>query len=220
MHEIGKFPGDEFQVSAVVVGQRNGTVPGRVVASFQGKSAFAHTEQYLQKISNTNCNLLNYTVYSNQTSEIISLIPLESDDINGSISNHPTYILLSLKPCPLGFSLTHDPPHCDCAPLLSSHGFKCSINNQTILRHSSKWIAVIRKTENDTYAELQLVYEEYCPPDYCKPKTSKVYIKTSNLTFDQDVQCAFNRTGILCGGCKKGFSLVMGSSKCLECSNY
>ena len=219
IHEISKFPGEEFRVSVAVVGQRNGTVPGRVVANFQGKSAFAHTEQYLQKISNTNCNLLNYTVYSNQTSEMITLIPLEND-INNDISNDPTYISLSLKPCPLGFTLTHDPPYCDCAPLLLRHQFHCNINDQTILRHSSTWIAVIHKSENDTYGELQLVYEEYCPPGYCMPKTSKVYIKTSTLTLDQDVQCAFNHTGILCGGCKKGFSLVLGSSKCLECSNY
>ena len=34
-----------------------------------------------------------------------------------------------------------------------------------------------------------------------------------------DKQCAFNRTGILCGECPDGLSLVLGSSKCLHCSN-
>ena len=216
-YEISKFPGEEFQISAVMVGQKNGTVPGTVVANIQHGSAFAHADQYLQKINSTRCNLLNYTIYTNQTSEMIHL---ESDhDIDNNNLNYPTSISLSLKPCPLGFSLAHDPPYCDCAPLLLKH-FKCDINDQVILRQTSAWVAVINKTENVTDREVLLVYSRYCPPGYCKPKETKVYINTSIEIFDQDVQCAFNRTGILCGTCKKGFSLVLGSSKCLECSNY
>ena len=34
-----------------------------------------------------------------------------------------------------------------------------------------------------------------------------------------DAQCNCNRSGMLCGKCQKGFSLVFGSSKCLKCSN-
>ena len=34
-----------------------------------------------------------------------------------------------------------------------------------------------------------------------------------------DAQCNYNRSGLLCGKCQKGFSLVFGSSKCLKCSN-
>ena len=35
-----------------------------------------------------------------------------------------------------------------------------------------------------------------------------------------DAQCNYNRSGLLCGKCQKGFSLVFGSSKCLKCSNH
>ena len=208
-----------FEVSVVIVGQMNGTVPGMVVANIMNGSAFARSDQYLQKINNAQCTLLTYSIHSSQKFETISLIPLQSDT-KGSISHDSKHISLSLKPCPLGFSLTHDPPYCDCAPLLLSHGFKCSINDQVILRQSSTWITVINDAENVTDGEVILVYDQYCPPDYCKPKESQVSINTSTEIFDQDVQCAFNRTGILCGGCKKGFSLALGSSRCLECSNY
>ena len=34
-----------------------------------------------------------------------------------------------------------------------------------------------------------------------------------------DKQCAFNRTGIMCGECAEGLSLVFGSSKCVQCCN-
>jgi len=34
-----------------------------------------------------------------------------------------------------------------------------------------------------------------------------------------DKQCLFNRSGVLCGHCKKGLSAVFGSSQCKQCSN-
>ena len=35
-----------------------------------------------------------------------------------------------------------------------------------------------------------------------------------------DSQCALNRTGTLCGICKPGLSLSLGSSRCLKCPTY
>jgi len=49
---------------------------------------------------------------------------------------------------------------------------------------------------------------------------SLVYITASDNSFNQDEQCAFNRTGILCGACPEGLSVVLGSSRCLTCSNF
>ena len=57
------------------------------------------------------------------------------------------------------------------------------------------------------------MFKYSCPFDYCKPYAINVS-KNS-----QDEQCNFNRTGILCGACPKGLSVVLGSSKCLSCSN-
>ena len=212
-YELVKFPGETFNVSMVTVGQLNGIVPGKVLATLINGSVFANPNQYLQEINNTQCNSLSYSVHSKQESETIVLTPLQT--INSSASKYPTNISLSLKPCPLGFSLAHDPPYCDCAPLLS-RDFKCSISDQTIHRHSSAWVSVV-KTENGT-DNILIKYQKHCPEYYCKD--NKVCIKTSNETFDTDEQCAFNRTGILCGACREGLSSVLGSSKCLKCSNY
>ena len=33
------------------------------------------------------------------------------------------------------------------------------------------------------------------------------------------MQCAYNRSGLLCGACKQGYSLVLGTSRCKQCSN-
>lgn len=34
-----------------------------------------------------------------------------------------------------------------------------------------------------------------------------------------DEQCEFNRSAVLCGQCKRGYSLVLGSNRCRKCQN-
>ena len=43
----------------------------------------------------------------------------------------------------------------------------------------------------------------------------KVVITLNNT----DIQCAYNRSGLLCGHCKEGYSLVLGTSHCKQCTN-
>ena len=56
-------------------------------------------------------------------------------------------------------------------------------------------------------------YHEHCLPEHCK--TSPVYFHATN----PDAQCANNHSGILCHGCKEGYSIAVGSSKCLKCTH-
>ena len=54
-----------------------------------------------------------------------------------------------------------------------------------------------------------------CPYDYCQVKNNTLSFK---LELPDD-QCAFNRSGILCGACQENFSQVLGTSRCKKCSN-
>ena len=58
-----------------------------------------------------------------------------------------------------------------------------------------------------------------CPLDYCQPQTDDVSINL-NLPNRADAQCAFNRTGTLCGACREHLSLSLGSSRCLPCPSH
>ena len=49
--------------------------------------------------------------------------------------------------------------------------------------------------------------------DYCLPYPSYVNLSYPNL------QCQFNRTGMLCSECEHSHSMVFGSSRCMECYN-
>ena len=55
-----------------------------------------------------------------------------------------------------------------------------------------------------------------CPFDYCVQKPVNISLSSPDSA---DKQCAYNRTGNLCGMCKD-LSLVFGSSHCQECSSY
>ena len=93
---------------------------------------------------------------------------------------------------------------CVCQSALRLLSVDCIINNQSFYHLGSIWIY---------FKDHTVLYHEHCLPEYCK--TSPVYFNATN----PDAQCANNHSGILCGGCKEGFSIALGSSKCLECTH-
>ena len=112
---------------------------------------------------------------------------------------------VQLQSCPIGFTLQSGV--CNCDPVLSSYIDKCNIDNSAIRRPANTWIT--DHTEgNDTKYLISS-----CPMDYCIPHSSNI-----NLLYS-DLQCQFNRAGILCSQCQHHLSMVFGSSRCTECNN-
>ena len=60
---------------------------------------------------------------------------------------------------------------------------------------------------------MRLILHPHCPFDYCVNET--VVFPLNNA----DSQCAYNRSGLLCGACKEGYSLLLGTSKCRLCAD-
>ena len=56
------YPGEMFQVSVVAVGQRDGTVPSRVISTVEDTSLL-DSQYWLQQAKNT-CTTFNYSVFS------------------------------------------------------------------------------------------------------------------------------------------------------------
>ena len=67
------YPGTQFHVQAVFVCQKNGNVPGVVRAAVQNTSTVLGDLQYSQATGKSRTTL-NYTVYSSQTEETITLM--------------------------------------------------------------------------------------------------------------------------------------------------
>ena len=219
VYSVELIPGETFSIEIVAVGQRYGVVPSRVSANYLGQTtAKLGKLQYTQNVGNQ-CTNLEYTVKSNFKTETLKLtvsstvnfVALQHDkNIDTDIS-----ISISLKNCSLGFYLDRNLKKCQCQRILLTHGITCNLTTFKILRESPKWI-------NATFSHLALsrnsgvIVHDHCPFDYCKQ--TKGYSEL-NLT-SPDEQCAFKRSGILCGACRSGYSRVLGTSRCKQCEKY
>ena len=115
------------------------------------------------------------------------------------------YYIIQL-PCPIGFIKIKG--ECQCDSILIEYDIECDINDQTILRPANSWISATTHNNSYTY-QISL----HCPFNYCLPHSSHLNLSTPNS------QCQFNRSGILCGRCQQGLSVVFSSSYCHHCSN-
>ena len=197
------YPGETFQVSVVAVGQREGIAPV-AVGSRMDRGRLLHF-QYVQQTTKT-CTTLNYTVLSKQDVSI-ELYP------SGPCSTRSNKLLLQLsisQSCPLGFSI--DEISCICEPTLQKYTNHCNITNGIgqITRSSDEkfWVGY------DKSQRLVLVHP-HCPFDFCV--SHKVAFPLNSTL--SDLQCKHNRSGFLCGHCKDGYSLVLGTSQCRKCNN-
>ena len=149
-------------------------------------------------------SILNFTIVSNAT-EICELFLTVSPYL------YQIYevFYVKLRPCPIGFVLLNG--KCDCDPVLFNNKFlhikECEINHITIKRPPNSWIAPII-SGNRTYSVCS-----NCPMDYCLPLSSDLNLQ------NPDLQCQFNRTGVLYSQCQHSFSMVFGSSRCIHCTN-
>ena len=215
--ECDIFPGESFNVSAVIVGQREGVVPGSVVAYFdQSHPSQNGSIDPLQGVQSvfTECSDLTYTVSSTNS---IAELNLEYDGSGRGLipwMNPQVTVRILLKPCPLvlGFQLSKITGKCECAQPLSNNHFTCIIQNRSIHRLAGMWIGY-HFAKNSVASASGVLLHKHCPFDYCKQEDNDI-----NLEYP-DEQCAFNRSGTLCGACQSGLSLALGTSRCLRCSN-
>ena len=209
---ITLFPGQVYEVYAIAVGQRNGTSPGVVFGGFlhdltKGTELAALQPSETAQQLGQNCTKLSYTILSTQlNTELQLLLALE----NSNVQSNPTVVTIHLLPCPPGFNLSSDPPSCQCHPSLAKRAVTCDITTETVHRVPPVWFS--RDLNNPEHSNSLLVYD-YCPFDYCTP-----YEVDTNLS-QADTLCAFNRSGIICGGCQSGFSLTLGTNECEVCTN-
>ena len=205
--------GEMFTVSIAAVDHDGYAVNATIISSFSSESGKGHLKdsQVVQQVGNQ-CTELEYNVYSLDNSAQIH-INLYTDTPCGNIISTKT-LNLNFLPCicPVGFQVSQSENDCicECDQRLKQHQITtCSAENETILVENNIWIGF-----GDYTNETELIIHE-CPFDYCVQEPVHVNLSSA------DEQCAYNRTGILCGRCQEDLSLVFGSSRCKDCSdNY
>ena len=223
---LKSFPGQTFNVSVVAVGQRDGVVPSTVYAMFKDTNTpHSYSLGKLQgsQHSGTGCTNLTFSVYSLTIDIIQILLTVENSAVLKQPFKRtffsPSLLSVTLSPCPLGFNISGTPPQCRCVSQLKEHGIICDIDTQRISRPTGAWIGYYPPNIDNVSDLAQadypkgILFHQHCPFDYCKPEDVQLLLRYP------DEQCAHHRSGTLCGTCQPEFSIVLGSSSCMQCSN-
>ena len=233
------YPGEKFNMSAMVVGDEFGTLTSTVYASFLGNvfgeptSVGLGVGQSVQAVNFEKCNNLTYSLHSfkaingtlilkvNLTSTarygnhgILSngLLKYEQTKvIPSTLLTTPVYKNFTLLDCPIGFAINDYPPSCVCNEFLRDN----NISSCTIQNHDG---AIFRTGTQwiGLYTEINstdIILTQYCPYGYCKPGAYLFHLSA------YDVLCSNGRSGLLCGSCADNFSIVLGNSSCQKCSS-
>ena len=160
----------------------------------------SHPNEVIQRIGR-NCTETYYTIAfpTDGWCELFLKVPRDNT------MEYSIFYIRQLK-CPLGFVKINGT--CQCYSMFTMFGFtKCDINTQAILRPPNGWIYLLHNKSHSYYIS------QHCSLSYCFPFSMYVHLSSP------DLQCQFNRTGLLCGHCKHGLSTIFGSNKCQHCSN-
>ena len=202
------FPGQALKYSVAFFGRTSNAysynfTDGRLTGKINGTLI----DKYIN-----NCSLIEYTPkYINYGRHNITLIvPFDTP-----YTGHTKYryvIPFILNKCPIGFSVNSSGA-CDCS--VSRENVTCDINSLNITHNGLLWIGTYDTStpfnDNATDPNACIINEDcllYCSPN---PVTFKLN--------DTDTQCVDNRGQRMCGSCRDGYSLLMGSNKCGHCHN-
>ena len=206
------YPGQMVYIPIVTVGQRFGTTTGtlKVVEVIKGEEI-----GQILKSWQPSCQNFSYTVNVKNYADVI---PLTTElKITVVIKNYVNVLVylktnitvnITILDCPPGFELTSNSGHCDCSSELLSalSTTQCNASSQIISKQGNVWMGY----NTDKHC---VIAHKICPFDYCL-----LSLVSFNIT-SPDIQCALNRSGILCGECANGLSLLLGSNKCGTCNS-
>ena len=207
--------GQMFTVRLVAVDQVGNPLNATIINSFQSKSGNGRLKagQVEQQVGDQ-CTELEFNVYSQDNS---AQIHIHADGPCGDkgVSRKTLNVIFDPCTCPIGFEPSPGPSEidciCECAQTLKQHQItSCSGENETILVEPNIWIGL------SNYSNKTRFVIQDCPFDFCVEKPVNISLSSPD---GADEQCAYNRTGSLCGMCQEDLSLVFGSSRCQECSN-
>ena len=205
-HPEPVYPGGTLEVPVIALGQRNGTTIAVIQVTDTSKTRLSSLE-YSQNIDNS-CSTLKYTIQSRAVGTTQEMTLYAQGPCSPTQTNTLT-VIVKIKNCPPGFQLSMDQLICICAERLQHFTNTCLVDSTTVLcEHNAEfWVGYDSSNES-----RGLILHPHCPFDYCTSEETYLAVDDSNK------QCNYNRSGLLCGRCSENLSLVLGSSRCLQCS--
>ena len=166
------------------------------------------------------CSLIDFkpavSSFTNFKAQLFFYIGLDINEVTYFYKTYEINITVN-DHCPIGFS-KNSSNECSCSQSIAGEGVACDINTLTVSHNGRLWIG----TDNTStpfasdsafgHNETNCIIKETC----------LLYCSTTPVTFsinDTDGQCKDNRGHRMCGSCRDGYSLLIGSNKCGKCNN-
>ncbi|XP_064390017.1 uncharacterized protein LOC135337926 [Halichondria panicea] len=202
--------GHTYKISVMAFDQIRNPINVTIISSVITNSGVGRLKEgQAEQVVGNQCTELEYNVFSQDSSAQVELYA-DGPCMNLGISRQLINISFLPCTCPVGLKPIQSDIECkcDCDPDLQQlyQITNCSEENGTIKLESNNNIWI--DTTNGTGYVVS-----NCAFNYCVEKP--VHISLSN----PDEQCAFNRSGVLCGECEPGLSLVLATSRCAQCSD-
>ena len=214
----------------------------------ENRENLATSEYEFRVLQNKQCTLLKLTLFNkskfttqhtivlrtSKTSNVLNLYGTDDNknrhlqcildrydqlqEIDTEMRSLEIFMRIHIDECPLGFALFEDyvssEERCDCYETFkqSNSDMECSAQKATgyISWETNAWVKIVDIT-NQTGG---IMISKQCPSSRCLSGHKQI-----DVIKNPDSQCAFNHSGRLCGGCQENFSLAIGSSHCLYCTN-
>ena len=205
------FPGQKLKYNVALFGFDNSKTPfsltdGEVVIKVDD------VKVYTYNFSSARCSTIEFS--PNQTTTTRHNITLLTQNIIFR-ENFGTSTSFTIHKCPIGFSIDSSQGVCTCSQSVSRENVTCDIVSFNITHNGLLWIGTSDTSTpfnaNQTNPNACIINEDcllYCSPN---PVTFKMN--------DTDPQCVDDRGQVMCGSCRDGYSLLMGSNKCGHCNN-
>ena len=195
---MNAIPGGSIGFSVIVIGQQNNATTGIVSISSDSGIRSNHD------ISSALCTKLSYEIAVEDSSNNSVMVNVTLSDFETNFFQSPLTIHVDIQPCLYGTYLSQQSHVCECEDSIKAATTNCDGVNATVTKEGTSWIG--------EFQNCTIVYN-ICPYDYCIPESVTYPLS------DPDRQCALNRSGLLCGECDNGLSLMLGSNKCGQCTN-
>ena len=204
MPRLCKFPEQKIYFNVIITDYNRNITTGLIIRYLN--------DTYIDTIQiGPKCTELSYTATVNSSAVNYTL------NIYLPISFYISKLIIpfSILPCPIGFTHTHG--ICTCSSSITAENVTCDIDTLQISHKGQLWIgpyntSITFSADQPNHHNICLINEQCL---LCNP---------SNVSFmlnDTDPQCQQHKSGTLCGTCTTGYSLVLGSDECMECTtNY